>query len=390
MSSNEDRVGIVEGIRGWACIAVFLAHALFIFFPFMHGLKINNYAPYFTEMAFFHSPFAFIYSGTSAVFCFFVLSGYILSYAINKGKVIDNAVSLAVKRYPRLALPAVASCLFSYFIMIYFKQDTSLVFWFAKGYGNFDASIFGAIKDGLYTSFFKGGKGNYNWVLWTMKIELFGSLIISLLYILNSFLEYKKTIITIALASILLLSNDMLSITGYSAFMIGMMFFEFGKKLERSHQIIILISGLYLSGFHSESNSYHWMSYLIDKKYTLVIYVLGASMIVYSLINGQIHAISSALTNRFSLTIGKLSFSLYLIHLPILFSFGVLTFNLTVPMLGYFLAFSLSTLVSFFITLALSHFFFICIDKKSMQLSRKISNAVLPLITPTYKRKKIL
>lgn len=81
-----NKIHSAESLRGIACIAVVLSHLLGVFYPQLHNFSKST-LPQFPILETIHnSPFAFFYSGTGAVFVFFVLSGYVLTLSSLKAK----------------------------------------------------------------------------------------------------------------------------------------------------------------------------------------------------------------------------------------------------------------------------------------------------------------
>ena len=76
------KLNAAESIRGLACLAVVFSHLSLSFYPYLHHFSPDDRAHGSWDYFIHHSPFAFWYSGTAAVFVFFVLSGFVLSYAI--------------------------------------------------------------------------------------------------------------------------------------------------------------------------------------------------------------------------------------------------------------------------------------------------------------------
>ena len=105
----------VESIRGLACFMVLLSHLSLMFFPYLHAFS-GKASPITNPIqSFIHdSPLGFFYSGTSAVFIFFVLSGYILTKVAIRSGDSGKIISMTAKRYPRLMVPALASCVLAY------------------------------------------------------------------------------------------------------------------------------------------------------------------------------------------------------------------------------------------------------------------------------------
>lgn len=372
---HNNKLGAVEGVRGWACLVAFMSHVMFTFYPYVHGLRPRGYHPSSNEEFLFNSPFSFFFSGSAAVFVFFVLSGYILTYVICKGEQPRRVVELSIKRYPRLAIPAIASCIFSLLIIDFVKPDASLLSGFAQGFGKFETSLLSSIIDGGYTTFFVGGHGLYNWVLWTMKIELIGSFILFFTCLLANFSKYRVIAAVIAIAAIYSLVNNATEKFGYIAFIIGFLIHDHGKRITGASQFIVLIAGLYLAGFHANSNSYSFISTFFGVNAGLISYTISASLIVYSVLMGD--SLNSALSNKLSLLLGKLSFSIYLTHLPILFSVGVYVFNVTSVSLGHFESTVLATIASLTATLLVSIVFQKTVDTPSMKFSGYLAKAVI-------------
>jgi peptidoglycan/LPS O-acetylase OafA/YrhL len=109
----------LEGLRGIACLNVVLGHFLFSFFPYLaHDVRPypGAVAKYWFEELLRYFPFTFIYLADSAVSVFFVLSGYVLTRRFYQTEPPDGFESAAVKRYFRLALPALASVMFAWLL----------------------------------------------------------------------------------------------------------------------------------------------------------------------------------------------------------------------------------------------------------------------------------
>ena len=82
---STQKINAAESIRGLACLAVVLSHLSLTFFPQLHNFGESAVQQYNFFALLHNSPLAFFYSGTGAVFVFFVLSGYVLSLSsLNK------------------------------------------------------------------------------------------------------------------------------------------------------------------------------------------------------------------------------------------------------------------------------------------------------------------
>ena len=89
------------------------------------------------------------------------------------------------KRYPRLAIPALFSCLLTWLLFQSFQVDPQNVGAWLADYLTQSVSLKDAIYQGAIGSFLFA-QSSVNWVLWTMQVELFGSLLLFLLILIFS------------------------------------------------------------------------------------------------------------------------------------------------------------------------------------------------------------
>jgi peptidoglycan/LPS O-acetylase OafA/YrhL len=166
------RLHELDGIRGWAALSVVLFHLFWETF----GAKI----------LWFRNPLTgFLFDGSLAVSVFFVLSGEALSSSYFAGKG-DRAIwNLAIKRYPRLTIPILSTCLIVYFLMsahLTSNIAAGLIVGRSDWLGSwlqFSPSFTAVLK----YSFFNVYKGvapeqALDPFLWTMKAELVGSVFV--------------------------------------------------------------------------------------------------------------------------------------------------------------------------------------------------------------------
>src|SRR4051812_14344608 len=99
------RVHYLDAMRGVAATQVLLLH---VFTALAPGLALSSPATS-TVAGWIHaSPFFLLYDGYSAVYLFFILSGYVLTKAFRDRTGQPGTVLLA--RLVRLGLPALAAC----------------------------------------------------------------------------------------------------------------------------------------------------------------------------------------------------------------------------------------------------------------------------------------
>ena len=142
-------------------------------------------------------PLHFVWNGGIAVAVFFVLSGFVLSLSFFRGS--GSLSSSAVRRYPRLMIPVLVSILFGYALMASgamsvepaarwmdqlpgFCTDADAPAGFSNSWlrrfsdPSLSPSFAGAVADGAFWAFVRPSL--YNFVTWTMPIELLGSFVV--------------------------------------------------------------------------------------------------------------------------------------------------------------------------------------------------------------------
>ncbi len=174
---------------GVASVSVFLGHLIIAFWPVLycpgHPL-LANYPKWAAAIA--DGPGRVLYDGQYAVTLFFLLSGFVLSLAHFRNPTGDALASAAARRYLRLMLPAAASILLACFVMkrgwmfnqwaaAHMTQLLAMPHQWLTYFYDFDPSFRRAAREGVWDVFVTGGCG-YNKNLWTMSIELSGSFLV--------------------------------------------------------------------------------------------------------------------------------------------------------------------------------------------------------------------
>jgi peptidoglycan/LPS O-acetylase OafA/YrhL len=189
-----------EAIRGLAALAVLIGHFILALWPgvaFREGLGWNELPGAVQLLAAF--PGKYLWDGHMAVSIFFVLSGFVLSLIYFQRGGTAAIGSAAVRRYPRLMLPIAASILLALVLMqvgamcnqaavqhmnaLYgLPQQLDLTArngysnrWLALYYFNPSDTVT-ALREAAWGAF--TGIATYNLVLWTMPFELIGSFLV--------------------------------------------------------------------------------------------------------------------------------------------------------------------------------------------------------------------
>ncbi|WP_173910125.1 acyltransferase [Acinetobacter sp. Marseille-Q1618] len=371
------KINSAESIRGLACLAVVLSHLSLSFIPYLHHFDANDIANNQLIYAIHHSPFAFWYSGTAAVFIFFVLSGYVLSYAICKvpEQITFKLKNMWIKRYPRLMIPALISCLIIWLVFNTIQIDSSQVGGWLQAYVTQDFSLKTAVYEGTIGSFLFA-ESSINWVLWTMTIELLGSFTLFILIYLKQLHTAIFVLGSVAFAGLALWWRGEGFFYGISSFIIGMYFYFYGRQIPLFIAIILLIFGLYLAGAHNSSWSYAWLYAQIGERTYEYSNFFAGIFIVYSILMSQ--ALSRFLDKPVLIWLGKLSFSVYLLHLVLMYLICIPVFNLLLNLgASYLFSVVLASLIFIAVTLFVAAFYSHYVDQLAMTSSQKLAKYLL-------------
>lgn len=318
----------IDGIRGWAALSVLLFHFYYETFGIIF--------PIFREKA-----FSFILDGHLMVLIFFVLSGDALSSSFFKSSQTTTTVRIALARYFRLTFLISISCGISYLLMLFGLQDNleaaSLVHrenWLGT-FLIFDPSFSSVVKYMLYGVYFEHARDtSYNPFLWTMSVELLGSLLIFINIFVSSTLSSRSQI------TILIVEFCFLWVFGsyLSLFVIGMAlgwlrqtgFFASIQafKYNFAFTIFFIVLTFYIYPFH-ERGFYRVASVitldLVPKNSFEFLYAGFLVFLIYCSVN-----LVKFFSNNISRFIGRISFPLYVLQFNILVSItsaGILQMN---------------------------------------------------------------
>lgn len=174
------RIDWLDGLKGLACIGVFLHHFLLSFFPGIYmGKEALSHTALDLEYTIGQLPISFFFCGEYMVGLFCLISGLVISYQILSIKDREHVSSFLLKRYPKLALPLFAASFFVY-LMLQFQLFTNIEAsaltgsgWLGSFYQNKES-----FSDLLYSSFLSVWfimDTRFSNAFWMMKHLLIGS-----------------------------------------------------------------------------------------------------------------------------------------------------------------------------------------------------------------------
>lgn len=297
-----NRLHHFDGMRGIAALMVLLSHWVCTF----------HYHWYEGDDWFGAMPIRLLYDGELAVALFFVISGFVLSAGYFKHTDKQLVLLMFIKRYPRLMIPVWSAVAFSYlFFELEVYQFTAFRNMVESPWLNklFTETISWqhTLKNIGYEFLLKHNFPTpINPVLWTLAIELKGSFLVFgiLLLLPKNELRY---IIYVVLAAWFYPSYYLLFIAGVA------MCDMHTNRLRQFQFSTSTISGLFLFAvvltcLPHLKNTGEW-----PIKPTFIAAIIFVMMMVFNV------NIQKLFRSKFPAQLGKISFSLYLFHLPLFF-----------------------------------------------------------------------
>ena len=370
----------LEGLRGIASVIVVLTHLVFLFYPAMRQGDMSLTHTSFEDNI-YGTPLMLAVAGTLAVAIFFVLSGFVLSIGFFKTGDQNIVKKLATSRYLRLMLPALASVLIAWLLINFgahsltaaageIANSKSLSMKWAN-----TPTFFEALKTGTLDIFveFKGESRSINHVLWTMNVEFIGSFLVFAFLLLFSQSKLRW------LAYLALVVGTFG--TWYLAFIVGVMIADahhlgWLEKLRHWYvtapmAIIAVFLGIFPKNHRGTLYEVLDLSFF-NVSERIVYMTLSATLIMLVVLLSE--PVSRLLRMRFLSTLGKYTFSLYLMHLIVIYTVTTSVVILTHERLGYNWSVLLAFLVSVPAFWIVSYLFERYIDAPSIRFARYVSS----------------
>jgi peptidoglycan/LPS O-acetylase OafA/YrhL len=383
--SQDNKINYLESLRGLAAAAVVFHHYSLLFYPAASWgvIEAGDSHNVLFERLFYGLPFGFMKSGTFAVVLFFVLSGFVLTRAYFSNHNIQDLTKQAVKRYFRLLFPVLATVFLAYILMtnnlLRLNVTGSLTGseW-ALDKWNFVPSFLNALYDGVYGVFIDG-EAKYNANLWTMKYEFFGSfLVFSVAALFGR--HRNRAFIYAALVVILWQSF-------YLPFIVGLVIADIfstenGIKkrifaLRPTTKLMLFVTGLVLASMPAQGDinqTFLFKSLVYPTTNPMAVIILwhtiGSALLMIILLSSK--KLQSAMNLRFFVFLGKISFSLYLLHMYVLATFSAVVFNRLYESIGFNFAVLVSGLLSVPVLILSSWIWHQIIDAPTVKFSREI------------------
>jgi peptidoglycan/LPS O-acetylase OafA/YrhL len=308
----------LDSARGIAAFAVVIHHAACAFAPL---LVHDHYAPWLRV----------VFQGAFPVRFFFVLSGFVLSISFFRSGRIGVLRSAAVRRFFRLGVPVAAAVAIAYVLFdlgLYFNLSAGVAQhqphqyrWLHHWY-QFAPSAADAIGEAGWRALFDyDTKHTYNNVLWTMGVEFRGSLFVFALLALIGGLR-NRPVLYLAVGLVLRHLSHYQMIDFLAGVALCDWYVARGQAIGESDQssfamgILMIGAGLVIGGAApADIETTKDAGGFIPPRLWLT---AAAVLVVAGIVRSP--RLQAALTVRPLVMLGKMSFSLYLIHVPIICS----------------------------------------------------------------------
>lgn len=366
MPSDALRVNQLDGLRGIAALSVVVFHYLSVFVPAL--TPDQTATPYWLS----DTPLAVLFNGPFAVVVFFVLSGFVVSKAARKDDPLPLTVGL---RYLRLTIPMLASILIAWLLLTMSPTAATKLTsitgppWLSRAFTGETPSLLQAIKDATYEVYLRG-ESRFNNVTWTMRWELRGSLAIYCIYPLIRRSAYIVAVL-IALFGLLLLKGPPYY---YEAFIFGVLMQEAwtNSRLKQVAPTLALIIGLILGSEGAGFAHRHGLDFLPlalrPGEKEGMIYPIAAALVVYGCLMSV--PVSNFLRSAQCLFLGRISFGLYLIHVPIIYTVVMAAAVLLWPMSA--IAFGVGLPIFAMLSVGLGWLLTVLVDVPALQMLASI------------------
>ncbi len=374
------RLESLETVRGIAALVVVLHHLAHTFWP---------------DILLAHSPLRSLFDGSFAVTVFFVLSGIVLSMAFFERPTRELLVGSAIRRYFRLTPPILTSVLLGYFLLragAFTNVDVANALgrepdqWLRHFY-TFTPRISDAIAEGTYRVYLGHDSAqSYNAVLWTMSVEFEGSLFVLVFLALASGLRYRGLVYLLLAAILHVYSHYTLN------FLLGVAIADchvrnsrgrfprsLGPGVGTAVLVVSVFVGSGLPGWFGDGIGLNLSSRRLDCQ---SIGAVGILVVALACPFWQRRMAYSGL-----MWLGRISFSLYLVHQLVICSAGCGVFLWLTNEAGWRTenAALVSALLTIVLSLTVAGILSRTVDRWSMLLGRKVNG----LVRVTRNRQKL-
>jgi len=356
------KLDYIDGLKGIGALMVYLCHFVFAFYYAAYSLVPENAnTAGGIEIVIGKTPLNLLYNGNSAVCLFLVFSGFVLCLSYFRDRDKSRLKQNARKRYFRLMPVILAVNVLIFLLMslgLYQNKAVSVLTkseaWF-QGFNQFRPDFLGMLYESLIGCFLQGSN-DYNGVLWTIPYLFWGALVVYL----AAYLAGENPLRYIAYAVMILVSvkTDIY----FAGIFLGFVLCDFYctqdwlMDLYRKTKLLPVLAflfGFYLLSYPSIGTDMGGTIYgILPPAFTVIYHLAGAFLATAGVLG------CGALQKFFAwkpfLYLGKVSYSLYLLHFPVIATFSCWFFLLMHERLGYHMTVGVDFVLTTLLVLAVS------------------------------------
>jgi peptidoglycan/LPS O-acetylase OafA/YrhL len=318
--ADAKRVDYLDGLRGFAALVVLIGHSWLVFSDPLSSVQLSDGIRALPGLLL--KVLGLLSNSNSAVCIFFLLSGYVMADFAQR--TLLSFPAQLVRRYIRLAVPILITSTGAYLLLrfgLFRNAESARIFgvWAAQWY-QFEPAGQSMVYESLVGTFTTGSDA-YNPNLWTMQPELLGSFYVLLIGVAAGSRRWRTVLYAGIIAYYLF---DYLPL-----FAVGALIREYDASIRRIGQlpwapIVLCAIGLYICTLpeivpgnklelvypfprFSYDNTRNWHS-------------IGATLLLIGVLTSS--TAQRSLASSLGKFLGRISFTLYLIHVPILCSLG--------------------------------------------------------------------
>ena len=356
------KLDYIDGLKGIGALMVYLCHFVFAFYYAAYSLLPEQaHTSSAVEVALGKTPLNLFYNGNAAVCLFLVFSGFVLCLSYFRTHARSRLAAGAKKRYFRLMPVILAVNVLIFLLMslgLYRNGEVAVLTkseaWFA-GFNQFEPDFLKMLYESLIGCFLRGSN-DYNGVLWTIPYLFWGALVVYL----AAFLVGENPLRYIAYAVMLLVSlkTDIY----FAGIFLGFVlcdFFTTQERLVRWYRkvsalpVLAFLLGFYLLSYPSIGTDMTGTMYgILPPAYTVVYHMAGAFLLTAGVLGCQ--GLQKFFAAKPFVYLGRISYSLYLLHFPVIATFSCWLFLSFQERLGYHLTVGLDFLLTTALVLLVS------------------------------------